>query len=91
MSDQLPLYECHKRVRAAKILAIGDLTDGRAGLRLELEGGTFRVVGYAWMLKHNLTPANKVSGYFVEYADGYTSWSPTKAFEEGYQLLRENA
>lgn len=25
--------------------------------------------------------------YFVEYDDGYQSWSPAKAFEEGYTLL----
>lgn len=24
-------------------------------------------------------------GYFVTYADGYTSWSPKKAFEEAYR------
>ena len=26
-------------------------------------------------------------GYFVVYEDGYLSWSPTKAFEEGYTAL----
>lgn len=25
-----------------------------------------------------------IGGYFVRYEDGYTSWSPAKAFEEGY-------
>ena len=25
-------------------------------------------------------------GYLVQYPDGYTSWSPTKAFEEAYRL-----
>ena len=28
-------------------------------------------------------------GYRVVYADGYTSWSPKKVFEEGYVLLEE--
>lgn len=25
-----------------------------------------------------------VGGYYVRYADGYESWSPAQAFEEGY-------
>lgn len=33
-------------------------------------------------------PSNEVAseeGYFVEYPDGYTSWSPKKVFEEAYR------
>ena len=26
-------------------------------------------------------------GYYIAYADGYRSWSPSKAFEEGYTRL----
>ena len=26
----------------------------------------------------------QAGGYFVVYADGYRSWSPAKAFEDGY-------
>ena len=26
-------------------------------------------------------------GYYVLYNDGYESWSPKKAFEEGYNLI----
>jgi hypothetical protein len=33
-----------------------------------------------YMLKHD----PKVGGYYVVYADGYKSWSPAQAFEEGY-------
>ncbi|MCX6845050.1 MAG: hypothetical protein NTU84_00535 [Verrucomicrobia bacterium] len=28
----------------------------------------------------------EVGGYYVVYADGYKSYSPAKAFEEGYTL-----
>ena len=28
-----------------------------------------------------------IGDYFVRYADGYESWSPRKAFEEGYGLI----
>ena len=27
-------------------------------------------------------------GYLVEYEDGYQSWSPKKAFEDGYTLIK---
>ncbi len=39
----------------------------------------FRVDG-AYMAKHN----PEVGGYWVRYADGYESFSPCEAFEEGY-------
>jgi hypothetical protein len=29
-----------------------------------------------------------VGGYWVQYADGYQSFSPANAFEEGYTLIR---
>jgi hypothetical protein len=32
------------------------------------------------MTKH----APEVGGYYVVYADGYKSYSPAKAFEDGY-------
>jgi hypothetical protein len=42
----------------------------------------FRVtVGY--VEKHK----PQVGGYFVQYADGYKSFSPAQVFEEGYTLI----
>ena len=32
-----------------------------------------------------------IGGYLVEYADGYRSWSPKDAFEEGYDLLQPSS
>jgi hypothetical protein len=29
----------------------------------------------------------RVGGYYVRYADGYESFSPAQAFEEGYTLM----
>jgi len=37
-------------------------------------------VSRKYVLKHN----PQVGGYYVVYADGYKSWSPAQAFEEGY-------
>ena len=36
-----------------------------------------------WLDKHN--PA--VGGYYVVYKDGYESFSPAQAFEEGYARI----
>lgn len=32
--------------------------------------------------------APQAGGYFVVYKDGYKSFSPAKAFEEGYELIK---
>jgi len=37
-------------------------------------------VDATYLKKHN----PQVGGYYVVYADGYKSWSPAQAFEEGY-------
>lgn len=46
----------------------------------EDEGFAPFAVGEEYMDKHN----PQVGGYYVVYADGYKSWSPAQAFEEGY-------
>ena len=88
--QQLPEYICHKRVRAAKILLIATIAQyGAPSVYLLHRAGDgnadehTRYVDSAWMRNHNLSPEGR-GGYFVEYADGYTSWSPTQAFEAGY-------
>jgi len=76
----LPLYTCHKQVRAAKIDAV-DFASQTLGLE---NFGTVQ-------LRHEFFARNKpqVGGYFVQYEDGYQSYSPKKAFEEGYALSGE--
>jgi hypothetical protein len=76
----LPLYRCHKIVRAAKITALRqngnhDMPD----LVLGDIGGIVTLLP-DWHAKHK----PQVGGYLVQYDDGYTSFSPAKAFEEGY-------
>lgn len=44
--------------------------EGYAGITVEAD----------WIFKHG----PKIGGYLVQYADGYKSFSPEKAFEEGY-------
>jgi hypothetical protein len=78
----LPLYQCHKRVHAAKIAAVEFGPDGAAKMAL-VDGGVFEVeAGYRDRFKGDEGDL----GYLVVYADGYQSWSPSKAFDEGYTL-----
>lgn len=77
----LPLYQCHKRVRAGKIKKIG-VSEGKVvSLVLEVDGEEIeRQIDEAWFSKHD----PQIGGYLVEYEDGYRSFSPAEAFEGGY-------
>lgn len=83
---QMPLYNCHKQVWALKINEVidptkpGEETDGSRILVPVEEGfGPFRV-DREYVRKHN----PQAGGYYVVYKDGYRSFSPSQAFEEGY-------
>ncbi len=75
-----PKYSCHKTVEAFQIAGIA--TDDQPG-HLLLTGTPdlpdVRVTP-EWMAKHQ----PQEGGYFVQYADGYQSYSPAHAFETGY-------
>ena len=78
-------YKSHKVVEAAKIESIEKLEDGRDRCLLHYGNyhGEHVVVSHNYMNKH--TP--QVGGYYVRYPDGYESWSPAQAFEEGYTAV----
>lgn len=85
---EMPRYKCHKEVRALKIKSIGPLGADRlhdeAEITPEEEGyAPFRVNG-AYIEKHR----PQVGGYFIVYKDGYQSYSPAQAFEEGYTRIK---
>lgn len=73
----LPRYQSHKVVRAAKIVAID------FGERLDLAPYGVQEVGAEWIAQKKA----EAGGYYVVYEDGYTSYSPARAFEEGNTLL----
>jgi hypothetical protein len=87
-SKQMPQYQCHKKVWALKIkevikhaLACRDATkeqDAAFEASDKFQGAA------AWYRKHAPEPG----GYYVVYPDGYKSYSPAKAFEEGYTLIK---
>lgn len=82
---EMPKYECHKKVWALKIAGISlpQNTAGDAELGFADEGYAPLLMERAWLDKHN----PEVGGYYVVYDDGYRSFSPAKAFEDGYTRL----
>lgn len=96
LAEHLGEFKCHKIVRAAKIMAIepnamieedkhgqpvGD--PSIVGYSIDMEGAGERVAAFVsveWVGKHQ----PKAGGYFVVYEDGYASYSPQAAFENGY-------
>lgn len=86
---QLPMYKSHKEVWAFKIERIKadyDIRNERneereATSEIHLIGQGFDIkVKETYVTKHN----PQVGGYYVYYKDGYESFSPAEAFEEGY-------
>lgn len=90
---EMPKYKSHKTVLALKIKAIAyDVdaakaenreTDGSATITPEESGYAPFKVPAGYVRKH----APVAGGYYVIYADGYASFSPAQAFEEGYTRL----
>lgn len=99
---KMPRYKCHKIVRALQIDEI--ILHAHPDLSVSLEefiksdifqGGhllfadrEFQAWPFTagWYRKHN----PHKGGYLVEYDDGYMSYSPAKAFEEGYTLMDDD-
>jgi hypothetical protein len=79
---ELPRYVSHKTVWALKIAEfdVETLTITPAE-----QGYPPFVVDREYVEKHR----PQVGGYFVMYADGYRSFSPMKAFVEGYKRMED--
>jgi hypothetical protein len=88
-------WECHKTVEAFKVIEVQMRSTLDRGNQCVLVGadGQGEVVDAAWCKRHAPTealhPDMFVDGYFVRYSNGHTSWSPAKAFEEGYTELKD--
>ncbi len=81
----MPRYQCHKIVGALKILEIRPREKPLGnGTDLVVEPPFAPIwVDSMYMAKHK--PA--AGGYYVEYEDGYKSFSPAEAFESGYTRI----
>lgn len=83
-------WKCHKEVEAAKIVAIMNpvlvADDGSTTPMLTcliLDNDASRPMSDEWIEKHK----PQVGGYYVQYDDGYESFSPAEAFENGYTVI----
>jgi len=84
--DELPQYKCHKIVGAAKVErveVVREHPNRDAIFVLILEGGRTLNVQPHFYYEKCVT----VGGYIVRYEDGYWSFSPADAFEDGYSLI----
>lgn len=91
---EMPRYQSHKVVHALRIKEIHHHPQPANSV-----GGTGATIvpadeGYGpfdvdadFVQKHDPRP----SGYFVVYADGYKSFSPSEAFETGYRRIEPKA
>lgn len=96
-SVEMPKYRSHKDVWALKIKDIsnptppGDESDGSRLLHFEEAGYGARRVNADFVRRHlpliHLQNHPYRGGYFVVYKDGYASFSPAYAFEEGYTRI----
>ncbi len=96
-----PVYQSHKEVRAVKIKAIvfddfvanetGRESNGTAQITPVNDDIPSFYVKADWVRRVKTLMRNHVlvGGYYVLYEDGYDSWSPAKAFEDGYTLIEE--
>lgn len=86
---EMPIYKCHKKVWALKIDRIkprrpDDVQDGALLIHPVGLFAPFWMDG-DWCAKHK----PEEGGYYVQYEDGYTSYSPAKAFEDGYTKVSQ--
>jgi hypothetical protein len=87
---ELPLYQCHKQVRAGLIASVSNpSTDGSATLVFAGGLGVRRVSG-DYTAKHKPYPGGVYVLYDADTSSEYESFSPPGPFERGYTLV-ENA
>jgi hypothetical protein len=76
---KLPHWKCHKEVDGFQI----DRIVGNS--LISADANVYVIVTADYMEKHKPF----VGGYFVQYLDGYQSFSPAAAFEDGYSKVAE--
>ena len=79
---EMPRYKSHKTVHALKISAVEIHEDKSATIAPADEGFAPFKTDTGWGERFKGDESDP--GYYVVYDDGYKSWSPSKAFEEGY-------
>lgn len=89
VSAEMPRYQSHKQVHALKIKDLQSTAspdkESDGSLMMVAEESIFAPIKLDsdYVRKHK----PEVGGYYVVYEDGYKSFSPAKAFEEGYTKI----
>ena len=81
--DNLPEWQCHKRVNADEIIRISSINQNNYTATLHLKESGPIIVSAEYMEKHE----PQVGGFYVLYADGYESFSPAAPFLNGYSRV----
>ncbi len=81
----LPRYQSHKKVWALEIAAIEIKEDKSAVIAPVDKKYEVFTTKPGWAERFEGSEEDK--GYWVQYEDGFTSWSPTKAFLDGYTKI----
>lgn len=82
---EMPKYQSHKQVHALHIAGVEIHPDGSATIApKEGEYAPFTTRA-GWANRFGGTEEDL--GVYVVYPDGFTSWSPTAAFESGYSKI----
>ena len=83
----LPQYRCYKVVGAVEIMRLEELNmDGGMTLHpVNTDTKPFYIT-QEFIDRHK----PQVGGYFVEYEDGYQSFSPANVFESGYDPISDD-
>lgn len=87
-NSELPTYQCHKKVKAAKILFIemGPLSNYMTLENVDPDKEPVIItVTSAYLDKHKPV----AGGYYVIYEDNYESFSPAANIDSGYSLIKE--
>lgn len=86
----LKSYTCHKSVTAAEITSVGNYLTNRSGelvRAITLEGNVTIELPDPMFVRYLPGPGD----FLVVYEDGYKSFSPRKAFLDGYTREEPNA
>jgi hypothetical protein len=83
---ELPKYRSHKVIEALKIAAINRDDDDNLYITPVEEGFEAFIVPKKFVPQHR-DGVPEVGWYWVKYDNDYESFSPAKAFEEGYTRI----
>lgn len=84
VNKDVPVYRSHKHVRALEIMSCAPLVGG--GCVICFFGGRFPSQTCGAEMFSRYQPVT--GDFYVIYEDGYRSFSPRKAFLDGYTLVQ---